>query len=116
MKKFKIHSIKYSHYEIIRLLHIESTLTMKDISKKILKHKSTVTALIQKLLKEDYVFTIPCTKDKRITHVNLTPKGKQLKGLINSIEQKLLLKIHQQLSKQEQDTISEKLNTLIAVS
>ncbi len=110
---YQVNGIKHSHYEIIRLLHEHKKMSMKDIATNILKHKSTVTALIKKLIEEGYIQQSTDTFDKRKHFASLTPKGTQLKSLINSIEQKLLIHIHQHLNKQEHDAIIEILRKLI---
>ena len=111
--KHKLPNIKYSHYEILRLLHIKQKMTMKDISEAIFKHKSTVTALIQKLHKHGYINQTQKSSDKRVQFITLTSKGTQLKSLINTIEQKLLLKLHQQVSLQEQNWLTDNLSKLL---
>ena len=91
-------------------------MTMKEISTVILKHKSTVTALTKKLVQEGYIEQNGHPKDKRIQVITLSQKGKELKSLINSIEQKLLLHLHQQLSKQEQNLLINNLSKLLPAS
>ncbi|RAP31724.1 MarR family transcriptional regulator [Candidatus Marinamargulisbacteria bacterium SCGC AG-343-D04] len=116
LTSYQFKSIKYSHYEIIRLLQVRSKMTMKEISSVILKHKSTVTALTKKLVQEGYIEQENHPKDKRVQVITLSQKGKELKSLINSIEQKLLLHLHQQLSKQEQDILIHHLSKLLPAS
>ena len=112
LQKFKLGTLKFSHYEIIRLLHIHKNMQLKDIASNIIKHKSTVTALIYKLEKLDYVVSTQSTKDKRKSFISLSEKGKTLKSFINSIEQKLLIHLHHKITPHEQSQIATQLNKL----
>ena len=106
------YDIRYSHYEIIRLLMINKSLTMKDLSQKVMKHKSTVTSLVRKLY--DYKL-LDLQKDKRDDRkqiVSITLKGKSLQGMINSIEQKILLIIHKELTVKDQNEALLHLNKM----
>lgn len=60
-------------------------LTMSQIAKKIGKDKSTVTSLINKLLKCGYINKLRNEDDKRVTYVTITDKGRQLEYKFNSI-------------------------------
>ena len=113
LRGFKLKQLKYSHYEIIRLLHLNNKMRLKDISQSIAKHKSTVTALIKKLEKLELIELTPSKRDARVTFVSLSKEGKKMKGLINSIEQKLLINLHMQLSKPEQDKLIGSLKKLL---
>ena len=86
---------------------------MKELSISIAKHKSTVTALVKKLISMDYISLTKSKKDGRQQIATLSRKGLDMRGLINSIEQKLLIRLHQQLSKQEQDLLLNQLTRLL---
>ncbi len=104
--------IKYSHYEIIRFLLINKSLTMKDLSQKVMKHKSTVTSLVRKLNDYELLLLQKDKKDDRKQIVTISEKGKSLQSLINSIEQKILLIIHKQLTVQDQNNALSYLNKM----
>ncbi|RAP31870.1 hypothetical protein DID76_02040 [Candidatus Marinamargulisbacteria bacterium SCGC AG-414-C22] len=104
--------IKYSHYEILRLLHIFKQLSMKELSLKINKHKSTVTALTKKLMKHEFVEINKDKKDERKQMLKLTQKGKKFAPIINSIEQKILININQNLHVIEQNSMLKNLNNM----
>ena len=106
-------TLKYTHYEIMRLLLIKDKRILKDISVIIQRHKSTVTVLIRKLVAEDLVFLQPHKRDKRCMFVCLTSKGKQFKGFVNTIEQQLLIQLHTHLSVPQQDQINMQLRKLV---
>lgn len=63
------------------------SMNMKEIGALIGKEKSTVTALVAKLEKLDYVEKVKSTHDKRITHVVLTQKSKDVKKTFDQISE-----------------------------
>ena len=104
--------LKYSHYEIIRLLLSRKSLSMKDISKYVMKHKSTTTALVKKLSDYGLVDTNKDRRDDRKQLVYITEHGKSLRGLINVIEQKVMLMFHKELTIQDQNNVLSYLNKM----
>lgn len=50
-------------------------LTMKDLARKIGKDKSTVTPLVNKLVKLGYILKEKSKDDARVTYIKLTEKG-----------------------------------------
>jgi DNA-binding MarR family transcriptional regulator len=81
MKELNDHGIKGihpSHGEIIGSILLSGTLSMKEIAKLTGKDKSTVTALVNKLVLKGYVEKMKDHDDKRMHTVRLTKKGKAL--------------------------------------
>lgn len=115
LTKYNIKEISFSHYQIIRLLITHKSLQPKIISSLILKHKSTVTSLIEKLKKLEYVEITKSKKDKRSTFVSLTPKGLKLKGIVNSIEQKIELILQKSLTPKENNDTQNNLKKIVSV-
>ena len=112
LAKYKINGLSFSHYEIIRLVHKHKKLQLKEISNLILKHKSTITALIEKLKKLNYIEVIKSKQDKRKSFVILGPKGKEIIGIIKTIEQKTDLVFQKSLTPKEQSNMFEQLNKI----
>ena len=79
-----------SHGDIIYALYNHQRLTMAEIAKTIRKDKSTVTALVDKLVRTGYVAKERDEADSRIVHVALTTKGEALKPIFEDISQRLL--------------------------
>ncbi|MGB5823826.1 MAG: MarR family transcriptional regulator, partial [Proteocatella sp.] len=75
-----------SHGNILTALYEnDGKLTMSQIAKKIGKDKSTVTPLIDKLLKLGYINKVRSEDDKRVSFIILTQKGVKLESEFNSI-------------------------------
>lgn len=85
-----IHDLAISHGDIIYTLYNHQRLTMAEIAKNIRKDKSTVTALVDKLVRTGYVAKERDAADSRIIHVALTPKGEALQPIFEDISQRLL--------------------------
>lgn len=85
-----IQDLATSHGDIIYALYNNSRMTMAEIAKKIGKDKSTVTALVDKLVRNGYVAKERDVTDSRIVHVTLTAKGEQLKPAFEHISRRML--------------------------
>ena len=83
LKKYDITELAPSHGSILNaLFYSKEKLRMNDIAEKINRDKSTVTALINKLVKNGYVIREKCSIDSRITFILLTDKGLKLKPIV----------------------------------
>lgn len=94
-----------SHGDILSALFEYSSLTMKDLAKKINKDKSTVTALVNKLLNLGYIERTRDLEDSRIVYITLTEKGKNLKKDFKEISDKLIERVYKDISKNEQEVV-----------
>lgn len=86
LKENNLDDLIPTHGNVLTALYESSEkLTMKDIANKIGKDKSTVTPLINKLIKLGYVEKEKCEIDKRITYINLTDKARDIEDRFNFI-------------------------------
>ena len=79
-----------SHGDILVALFAQETITMQELSEKIHRDPSTITALVKKLVLGGYVQTQKSVTDKRRTEVSLTPKGKSLRSTFETISTTLV--------------------------
>lgn len=79
-----------SHGAILGNLFQKDKATMKELAEKISRDKSTVTALVNKLITAGYVTKENDPHDNRITRLCLTIKGKSLKPEFDQISKKLI--------------------------
>lgn len=112
MNKYGVEGFAVSHGDIIFSLLNNEKLTMKEIAEKIEKDKSTVTALVNKLIKQGYVEKTKDTLDNRVVFVTLTEKGKSLEPMFNKISEELISKVYEGISENEKE---ELLKTLIKI-
>ncbi len=80
-------------------------LSMKAIGQLIGKDKSTITALVNKLLKLGYVKKEKCQDDRRVTYIIFTEKGKAIEGKVDDISKKVSLTTYKNFSKEEKEIL-----------
>jgi DNA-binding MarR family transcriptional regulator len=86
LKENKLDDLIPTHGNILTALYeSDKNLTMKEISQKICKDKSTVTSLVNRLITLGYIEKEKCTKDKRVTYIGLTQKARDIEGSFNFI-------------------------------
>lgn len=78
---------------------------MKGLAGLIDRDKSTVTALVNKLIFLGYVRKEPDISDSRVTLISLTDAGEDLKDDLIEISQKLISKVYKTLSEDERDSL-----------
>lgn len=105
MNRWGIKGLAPSHGDILFSLLNSETMTMKDLAKKIDKDKSTVTALVDKLIKLGYVKKSRDEKDNRIVFVTLTESGRNLKPMFDSISHDLIEKIYKDIPQAEKEAL-----------
>jgi len=89
LEKNDIKGIVPSHGDILVNLFKHKELTKTELSENIHRGKSTITKLLNKLIKLDYVAVKIKPDDKRSSIVFLTSKGKNLIPIIFEISEKL---------------------------
>lgn len=105
MEGHGIAGIVTSHGDILYALNQRSRMTMAEIASVIGKDKSTVTALVEKLVRLEYVAKERDTTDTRIIYVTLTPKGEALKPVFNQISQEILDAFYAGISEEEKEIL-----------
>jgi DNA-binding MarR family transcriptional regulator len=101
MERYGLDGIATSHGDIIYSLFMKPRLTMAEISKGINKDKSTVTALVDKLVRLGYVTKERDKEDNRVVYVALTNKGRELKPAFEAISEKMLTVFYFNISDKE---------------
>ncbi|MCG7376426.1 MarR family transcriptional regulator [Paenibacillus sp. ACRSA] len=78
---------------------------MQELSKLIDRDKSTVTVLVDKLVKRGYIHKEKDLKDTRIYRLSLTAKGHDLREEFEEISHHLIKKIYEKFSLDEKKTV-----------
>ncbi|WP_254636287.1 MarR family winged helix-turn-helix transcriptional regulator, partial [Lysinibacillus sp. GbtcB16] len=78
---------------------------MAEIAKKIGKDKSTVTALVDKMVRLGYVTKERHTDDSRVVFVSLTQKGLELRPVFESISNDMLNAFYSGITDQEKEEL-----------
>lgn len=112
MSQNGIEGIVTSHGDIIYALFKNERMTMAEIANKIGRDKSTVTALIDKLVKLGYVIKERDTQDTRVVYVTLTKKGYELEPIFEAVSAKLLEVFYLGISEEEKEELTKILNKI----
>lgn len=97
--------IAVSHGDIIYSLFWKQKMTMADIAAKISKDKSTVTALVDKLVRLGYVTKERDSEDTRVVYVTLTDKGRELEAVFEEISDRTLKAFYKNVSEEEKEEL-----------
>lgn len=102
LKKRGIEGLVVSHGNILDILYENNgKLTMKEISEGIDRSKSTVTKLVDRLLKAGYVTKESNLEDKRYSYIVLTEKGLNIKKDFKEISQNVIKEFFKDFSEEE---------------
>ena len=105
MKAHHIIGLGVSHGEILGTLMYRGPSTMTEVARIIGKDKSTITALITKLIRMEYVEKRKGGADNRFSQIALTPKGKALKPAFFAIAEKLRATSYRGITDDERDQL-----------
>ncbi|OKP83607.1 MarR family transcriptional regulator [Paenibacillus helianthi] len=105
LKKHNIHGIAPSHGDILFQLFARENITMNQLSCSIDKDKSTITALVDKLVRFDYVKREQDPLDGRIHRLSLTPKGRELQPIFEEISVTLLDAVYTEFVPEEKQQL-----------
>ncbi|HEY8888684.1 MAG TPA: MarR family transcriptional regulator [Clostridium sp.] len=106
LKEKELYDLVPSYGNILTALYDNNgKLSMKEIGQLVGKDKSTITALVNKLLKLGYVQKEKCQKDRRITYIILTEKGKVIEDKVNDISKQVNLAAYKDFSEEEKDVL-----------
>ena len=112
LRKRDIRDIAPSHGDILFQLFQHESLTMQELSKKIDRDKSTVTVLVDKLVKRGYVEKQKDFQDARIYRLSLTEQGRNLRAIFEEISDCLLAEVYKNFSSEEKRQIMQLLQKI----
>lgn len=101
LSKKGLPNLASSHGYILFLLSKEKKMSMREISEKINRDKSTTTVLVKKLESLHLVRSLPSPSDSRIKLVELTPEGTAYNRQTQQISDGLKKKFFRNLSSGE---------------
>lgn len=96
-----------SHGAILFQLYKKQKMGMKEIADGINRRKSTVTTLVEKLIKLGYVKKEHNENDRRGYRVSLTEKGKTIEPVYRKISRELILKAYTNVSDAEKKQVMD---------
>jgi DNA-binding MarR family transcriptional regulator len=105
LKKNGISGLGPSHGGIFFYLFHNEPVTMKELAEAIRRDKSTITALVGKLVEKGYVQKETSLEDMRTVKVRLTEKGKAFQPVFEQISSRLIRRIWQGIDPDDQKTV-----------
>ncbi|MDF2887567.1 MAG: transcriptional regulator [Lacrimispora sp.] len=112
MANYGVYELAPSHGDIIFTLLRKEKITMKDLAGSIKKDKSTVTVLVEKLVRLGYIKKERDVADNRITYLSLTQKGADLKPMFEDISKNLFDTVYQDIPKEEREALMQSLDKI----
>jgi len=94
------------------LLQQSQPVAIKAVVENVRRVKSTVTVMIDTLVKHGYVHKLPCETDSRVTYVELTAKGRRLRRDFEEISQALLSKLYGDMSEKDRERLVRQLDKI----
>ena len=76
-KNFNKRKIPHSQYHVLRILNKRGELSMSEIGRLAHIHKSNMTTLSDKLVREGLAERLPNQNDRRIINLSMTERGNQ---------------------------------------
>ncbi|KHE71613.1 MarR family winged helix-turn-helix transcriptional regulator [Halobacillus sp. BBL2006] len=67
-----------TEFGVLELLYHQGDQPLQKIGEKILLASGSITYVVDKLEKKEYLVRIPCPEDRRITYAAITEKGREL--------------------------------------
>ncbi len=105
LKECGIEDIVPAHGAVFVALFRDPVLSMGQIAQSIDRDKSTVTALVNKLIDLDYLEKRKDDSDGRVSLIKLTAKGKSLESDFWGISNALLSKVYHGFSQLEKEIL-----------
>lgn len=102
-----------SHGDILVCLYKNSKMTMKDIANCIHRTKPTVTVLVDKLEKLEYLKREASDEDSRCTYIVLTQKGEDFQTTFEKISKNLNEMLNKNLSPEESELMEKLLRKVL---
>lgn len=87
--------------------------TFSELAEKFNVQKSTITAIIGKLIQRDYLYKVQSQHDLRVFHIRLTEKGERLIKYENLGYQQFAKTITKNLNDDEKNQFAKLLNRMI---
>ena len=113
LRKRGITELGFSHIRIIIILHVFKVLSMKEVTEKISKDKSTVTILVNKLEKKGYLRKKVCEEDRRVTYLELEEKEKEILNIIFEVSDIFQNRVENILDEEERKMFIKIMSKLI---
>ena len=113
LKNRGIKGIVPAHGAVLSFLLQQSRpVAIKAVVENVRRVKSTVTVMVDTLVKHGYIRKLPCETDCRVTYVELTPKGRRIQKDFEEISRALLSKLYGDMSDKDRERLVRQLERI----
>lgn len=112
IKDIKSHGLNLSEFGVLELLYNKGDQPIQKIGQKILLASSSMTYVIDKLEKKQYLKRRACPNDRRVTYATITEKGKYLMDDIFPKHKEAIDHIMGGLNSKEKEVVIDQLKKL----
>jgi len=106
LRRLGMKGLAPSHGAILITLYREKALSLKELSIRINKKKSSTTELVDKLIRLGYVEKTTSTEDQRVKFVRLTQKSLPLKNGFRELSENVNSRVYKGFSEDEQQQLT----------
>lgn len=106
------HGMKMSDFAILEALFHKGRQTIKQISEAVLINTGSITYVIDKLEKNDYLQRIHCKEDRRVVYIEITPKGNDVMNEIFPKHQKMIEELFSDIKDEDKRTLIDTVKTI----
>jgi MarR family 2-MHQ and catechol resistance regulon transcriptional repressor len=106
------HELNPTEFAVLELLYHKGEQPIQQIGKKVLLASGSITYVVDKLEKKDYLTRKPCPNDRRVTYAKITDSGKKLMDHIFPQHEKAIQEIFSALSIDEKTIMIDLLKKL----
>ena len=111
-KRIQRYGLNPTEFAVLELLFHKGDQPLQQIGGKILLASGSMTYVIDKLEKKDYIRRVACAEDRRVTFAQITEKGKKLIEQVFPAHQNEIDRIMSVLSDEEKDMAIELLKKI----
>lgn len=103
-KRIQRYGLNPTEFAVLELLYHKGDQPLQQIGGKILLASGSMTYVIDKLEKKEYILRVACPEDRRVTYAQITAKGKKLIEQVFPSHKNEIDRIMSVLSEEEQET------------
>ncbi|WP_153126187.1 MarR family winged helix-turn-helix transcriptional regulator [Peribacillus tepidiphilus] len=106
------HGLNPTEFAVLELLYHKGDQPLQQIGGKILLASGSITYVVDKLEKKEFLIRVACKKDRRVTYARITEKGKKFIREIFPEHEKRIDEIMNVLTPEEKATAIELLKKI----
>ncbi|WP_394232707.1 MarR family winged helix-turn-helix transcriptional regulator [Niallia oryzisoli] len=103
-KRIQRYGLNPTEFAVLELLYHKGDQPLQQIGGKILLASGSMTYVIDKLEKKDYITRVACAEDRRVTFARITDQGKKLIEQVFPSHRNEIERIMSVLTSEEQET------------